>query len=213
MVEGSGKEVSHQCRRPWDCETYVSGPPRTSQDITICFSTTKKLMSGVIRWATGGKFLVPASPSHALISHYDVSLGRRMVLQAEAWGFEHRTWERFEKDNILIAQFAPIGPDLEESLQWISSYLGADYDFVAAFLVGLKKFTGRAIKGRFSDPRKLMCSEAVIRMLDHAGYASVRDLDPETTSPLELMRRLFTMVDEFRLWSAIPKASARYREM
>lgn len=201
--------MNSRCRRPWECQTYVSGNP--SPNITICFSTTKKLMSGLIRWSTGGKFFVPTSPSHALISHFDASLDRRMVLQAESWGFEHRTWRRFERENIIVAQFDPIGPDLTEGIQWLGGYLGADYDFWAAFLVGMKKFFGRAIKGRFSDPRKLMCSEAVIRMLDHAGYEAVRGLDPETTSPLELMQRLFTMVDEFRLRSAIPKVAERHR--
>ena len=197
------------CHLPYEKRNGVSKHIE-HQHISICFSTTHKFMSGMIRWASGGRFMTPSSPSHALLVHDDVSLGRRMVLQAESWGFEHVPWDRWKTKNILIAEMDPIGPKLESSLKWVSGYLGTEYDYWAAVMVGLKKFIGRAAMGKFSDPTKLMCSEAVIRTLDHGGYQAIKGMDPESTSPLDLLKALLHTPTEFRTRFILPATKARY---
>ena len=34
----------------------------------------------------------------------------RMVMQAEAWGYDLQPWRRWYKENILVAEFTPSGP-------------------------------------------------------------------------------------------------------
>lgn len=133
----------------------------------------------------------------------------RLVMQAESWGFEVRPWKRWIKENKIVAEFLPIGPPLDKSLKWIATYLGARYDFKAAALVGFWRLFGRWIKGKFSDPSRLMCSEGVIRFLQYGGYTSVRWLDPETTSPGLLLKILLSS-GEFRRLSATPKILKRF---
>ena len=132
--------------------------------------------------------MVPSIPSHALIAHDDAALGRRMVLQAEAHGFEHITWDQWMRKNILLAELIPTGKSLERALRWLSGYLGSAYDFKSAFLVWVRRIIGRMIRFRFDDPAKLMCAEAVIRMLREGSYGTVAD--PEMTSAYELLFRL-----------------------
>jgi len=184
----------------------MTQPPATCVGITVGFSTTNKWISRVIRW-------VMRSPcSHAWLAYDDPTLGMRLVMQAESWGYELRPWLRWRKENILVAEFVPTGPNLDESLKWIATFLGARYDYKAAILSGLWRWFGRAIRGKFNNPDKLMCSEGVVRFLQHANYRTVRNLDPETTNPKRLLIRCFRHAREFTLTFALPKVLKRYEE-
>jgi len=153
--------------------------------ITIGFSTTNKLMSRIIRWVTRGNV------SHAWIAFYDHCLDTRLVMQAETWGYEVRPWERWQRENILIAEFKT-QQDMTISLRWIAPALGAKYDWTSAFFSGVKRWLGRWVKSHFNSPKKLMCAEAVIRFLQHSGSYAVSNLDPETTTPASLLRAVNT---------------------
>ena len=157
-----------------------------SYNITIGFSTTKQPISKLIRWFTG------SACTHAFIAFHDASLNIRVVMQAEAWGFELRPWKRWIKSNILVAEYKPDAFPLEKSLLYISKLLGANFDFKSAILLGIKYWLLRWFKTRFTlnpnySPRKLMCSEAVIRFLLKGKYKSIKNLNPELTSPGELL--------------------------
>ena len=130
--------------------------------------------------------------------------------KAETWGYELRPWPRWKKENILIAEFIPTGPSLEQSLKWIATFLGARYDYKAAIISGLWRWFGRLLKGRFNDPTKLMCSEGVVRFLQHAEYATIADLDPEVTSPKRLLLRCFQRSNEFAPEFILPRVQKRY---
>lgn len=168
-------------------------------DITIGFSTTKNYLSRLIRRVT-------ASPcSHAFIVFTDSSLKMRMVMQAEAWGFEVRPLKRWIENNILVAEFKPVttGGRLEKPLYKIAGYLGVKYDYENAFFSGLKSLLERWHKSRFTlklarSPHKLMCSEAVTRFLAYAKFEAVKGLDPESTSPGELLKILLNSPREFK---------------
>lgn len=161
-----------------------------SLNITVGFSTTNKLISRLIRWVTRGKV------SHAWIAFNDPTLNMRLVMQAEAWGFEVRPWRRWKRQNRLVAEFVP-KKDLTESLRWIARSLGVKYDWHSAFLAGLWRWLGVWIRGRFSSPRKLMCAEAVIRFLQHGEVVAVAHLDPEVTTPARLLQAV-ERSDEFQ---------------
>ena len=151
---------------------------RKIDSITIGFSTTDKLISKIIRWITGSKI------SHAWIGYYDETLGQRMVLQAEAWGYETRPWTRWIKQNKWVAEFIVPGRDKAKlALQNIATFLGVKYDYGAAFLLGFRRWFGRWIKLPYRNPGKLMCTEAVVKFLKIGGYPVADDLDLELTEP------------------------------
>ena len=176
----------------------------SAPDITIGFSTTNKLASKIIR------FVTRAPCSHAWLAYYDATLQSRMVMQAEAWGFEVRPWARWIRQNILIAEFRPTVAPLD--IVRLGGFLGSRYDYRAAFLVGFFRLIGRGFKGVFKDPRKLMCSEAIIRVLSWARYRAVEGLDPETTSPGRVLDCCLQWDQrEFDLIRAQPKISERHQ--
>lgn len=156
------------------------GPIVEELNITIGFSTTNKIMSRLIRFVSRGRV------SHAWVSFTDPVLGLRLVMQAEAWGYEVRPWERWIRENKLVAEFS-VKSDLTASLRWLALSLGSKYDWRSAFLTGVRLWFGRLWRGRFSSPGRLMCAEAVIRFLQHRGIRSVESLDPELTTPVMLL--------------------------
>lgn len=177
--------------------------------ITVGFSTTNKLLSRMIRWVTR------APCSHAWFCYEDLVVGTTLPLvkiaQAEWYGYEARPRWRWDRENVLVAEFELLGPDPAVAVRYmLNQYLGARYDYLAAFFTGLWQLTKRTLRGKFQDPKKLMCSEGVIRMLGHAGYTAVADLDPEVTSPKALMTRCFQTPTEFRVKRATPTIMQQY---
>lgn len=177
-------------------------------NITVGFSTTNKLISRFIRWVTGSPV------SHAFLIFNTPTFGR-VVMQAEAWAYEVRPWDLWQAENTLVAEFETIGPDLAPSITTLApQYLGRKYDWKAALLAGLWRWFGRWIRGRFNTPYRLMCSEATIRILQHAGYSTVAHFDAEVTSPKRLLDRVFEVAlryaSEFRLKTALPEVRQRY---
>ena len=151
-------------------------------DITVGFSTTNKFMSRVIR------FITQAKCSHAWISFYDATLGMKMVMQAEWWGFEVRPWKRWQKENTLVAEFGVYGGGYYSSLLKLAKLLGSRYDFRSAILVGIKGWFRYWFRSKFSfrpsrTPHKLMCTESVIIFLQDNNCSATADLNPEETSP------------------------------
>jgi len=154
--------------------------------ITVGFSTTGKFMSRVIRWVTGARC------SHAWISFYDETLEMKMVMQAEWWGYEIRPWHRWISENILVAEFET-DLDMSAPLRSMAKSIGKRYDWFSAGLSGIKRWVSKWISSKFTlrpsrTPKKLMCSEAVVRFLQEAGSPYVTDIDPETTSPGDLFK-------------------------
>jgi len=158
--------------------------------VWVGFSTTNKFMSKLIRWVTRGK------SSHAWIRYYDETLQMDMVIQAELEGYETVPWNRWRRKNTLIAAYAPTRVNLLGGLRYIAQFLGEDYDLRSALWVGLKRWFGKKFRRALHSPKKLMCSEAVARALQHAQVACVKDVNPELVSPAEL-RGLISHSDEF----------------
>ena len=164
-------------------------------DVTVGFSTTNKIGSRIIRWVT------QAPCSHAWVSFMDDTLGMRLVMQAEWWGYEVRPWPRWVRENRLVAEFEPVGSefreDLSESVVGMAQSLGSRYDFESAFWVGLKRWflawSGSGYTLRPSrTPKQLMCAESVVRILASTGAGLCRGVDPESMSPGELLELVQT---------------------
>jgi hypothetical protein len=166
-------------------ETDTPVESMRGRGITIGFATTNKLISRAIRWITRGKV------SHAWIAYDDFTLGLRMVLQAESWGFEVRPWFRWALENKWVAEFRFTDGAQHAALRRLARSIGLRYDWLSGFWVGLSAWFKRWWKARLPfrldrTPRRLMCSEAVVRFLKDAGCRCAADLDEEVTSPAEL---------------------------
>jgi len=155
-----------------------------TNEVIVGFSTTDKLMSRIIRWITRGK------SSHAWLRYWDDTLQLHMVLQAELHGYETIPWDKWKSKNRLIAAFEPNGKNITNGVRFIAKSLGADYDFRSAVWTGLKRWFRKKSKRALHSPKKLMCSEAVVRALQHSGIECVANFDPETTSPVEIYTAL-----------------------
>ena len=141
-------------------------------------------MSRFIRWITKSPF------SHAWIAFYDVTLGQRMVMQAEAWGYEVRPWKRWSRENIWKYEFVlPYDAHADSAVSEISKYLGSDYDYKSAILLGIKNWIKKWLKKPLHSPGKLMCSEAVIRFLGMTSLGNY-GLDPELSAPEMLLEKM-----------------------
>ena len=170
---------------------------KNHHNITIGFSTTRQVSSRFIRWITG------SSCSHAFVAFYDSVLDQRMVMQAQSWGFELRPWNRWLRENILVAEFDPVAGPLDGALVSLAERLGTKFNFRSAIFIGIKSLLSSWYKNRFTlninrSPWKLTCSESVVRFLQYGSYQTTAFLDPETTSPGLLLREVMRNPDEFK---------------
>lgn len=128
--------------------------------INICFSTTDRLFSRIIRWFS------KSSVSHALITFRDDTLGKVFVMEANGRGFMLSPWAKWRKGKTLIARYSL---DCDESCQLsslraLANELGAEYDYRSFFGFLLRRWF-RRMANPFSDPDKLFCSEAVTKFV------------------------------------------------
>lgn len=181
-------------RFPWQARSRF-GPIQVPLpgNVTVGFSTTNKWQSRLIR-------RVLDSPcSHAWVAYDSHDFGFRRVIQAEWYGFEDIPWEKWKSKNILVAEFFPTGHDPWPAVQWIARLLGSDYDYKSAALLRFKRFFSTFVKRPFSDPTKLMCSEAVCRVLSRSGYESFLLLDPEAVDPKKCLLTCLNDSDNFEV--------------
>lgn len=158
----------------------------------ICFSRAypDKFMSRVIRWWTKSEV------SHCVIVYYDTFYKTRMVLTADEDGFVKVPWERWEKQNFVVHSFILMGNPVEESIAWLGrEYLGTKYDYGSFWANAVRhklgivwKILGPYITSKLVNPQKLICSESVIRFLNHAKYSVTSNLNPELTDHEELLQ-------------------------
>jgi hypothetical protein len=172
----------------------------TYNDIVVGFSTTNHVLSKIIRVVTRSK------ASHAWIGFYDKTLGMHMVMQAELFGFEVVPFKRWKRSNTIVSVFTSETLNLTGGLKYLACSVGLDYDFKSALLVGLKRWFSKLINKPKDSPSKLMCSEAVSRMLEFSGAKCIGPFNHETVSPGQLMDVLkcsdnFIEIDEEFLYS------------
>ena len=152
------------------------------------FSTTNALVSQLIRFFTRSKV------SHAWLCFWDKSLKKYLVLEATFTGFILVPLENFIRSNQVVAVYTArpqLSEQIDMGLQQVASYLGTLYDFsnLLGFVwVCLLRWLGIKRRNPLGSPRKLVCSEAVARVLIYGNICSMEGLPPETTSPEDLMQ-------------------------
>lgn len=145
--------------------------------VNICFSTTNKLFSRVLRWFMSSRV------SHVLVTYHNPVFDRVMVLEAQGRGFVSVSWKRWRKKNRLIARYSLRLPDdrVRDGLRFLSSRLGDEFDTRALFGFLLRPYVRRNF---LDSPKKLFCSEAVAEFLRVVGVKLPRE--PSAITPKEL---------------------------
>jgi hypothetical protein len=150
--------------------------------IRIGFSTAKRgILAWIIRTFQGSKV------SHAwlLIEEHPL-YGAPMVLEATLEGFREIAYEKFQEHSRVVDVF-DIPYPVEPGIRAIGPYIGAGYDF--AGLLGMsiveaaRRWCKRKVRNPFRSKSVWFCSEAVVRVLQAAGFPGAQALDPDSTGP------------------------------
>lgn len=150
-------------------------------NVRIGFSTSDAWYSRLIRRFT------KSSVSHTFLL-VEVA-GHGIVLEEGPDGFHARTIENFSRGNrvvVLLSLEHPIDKGVEEAITW----LGQRYDYLGVlgmFAVLVYRWFGKKRRNPLASSRSMFCSEANTRILQVSGYPGADKLDPESTSPADLL--------------------------
>jgi hypothetical protein len=156
----------------------------------IGFSTTNKIGSRIIRWASRSKV------SHVFVS-FPV-MGDRLVFQANSKGVAMEWWSRFKKKNTIVAQYELVNGG-DKWTGWrgalatsqLFPLLHSSYDFKAILgfvwvLIG--KWFGRRWKNPLAQRSAYFCSELGLLWLQAAQVANVKGYDSESAWPEDVLQ-------------------------
>lgn len=153
----------------------------------IGFSTSKKTLSGAIRWFTHSK----ASHSYILFTAEE----EQLIVEANVHGVVCEHYEKFKTHNTIVAEFE-LSLTTEEEHKLVAyalKQLAQPYDFLAIFgfaWVLLNKMVGRKTKQPFRNRSAYMCSELVICALQSINFPLSHFMDREVTSPEDIIEFL-----------------------
>lgn len=170
------------------CHRLSMEAAQRNQNARIGFSTSQSWLSALIR------FLTRSRVSHAFILYWDRDFMNHMILEATHDGFRLVTVERFLAHNTVV-ELIDVGRTLNQGLSHVSAWVGSRYD--AMGLVGMVWVVlGRWLRRRWHNPlgssRSMFCSEAIVRALRADGFPGADSLDPEATSPADLLAFLYS---------------------
>lgn len=158
----------------------------------IGFSTTTHLLSRVIRWFTD------AAVSHAWVLYYDEDFDCDCVLEFTEGGCRITTYASFQKKNKIVKVWTP-QCSIRTGFTKMREWLDAGYDYLGLFgmiWVQLGRWLHRKWKNPWASSKKAFCSEGVARVLLYANYPGLEYLDPERTTPADLLE--FARREELR---------------
>ena len=151
--------------------------------LALVFTSSSALISRTIRFFTRSR-----------TSHTAIGLelfGTPFFLHATVGGIQMTPRARWLKTNRVVAEFK-IVPDLSAGLQDALHHIGDAYDYVGLLgflLVLTAKKLGRTRRNLFASPSAMVCSELALHLdLTGSKIPEWRGLDPERTSPEDLLR-------------------------
>lgn len=150
----------------------------------IGFSTTNKVFSRVIRWATGSK----ASHTYLLVK----VAGEPIVIHSTQQGVNCDHYKKFKKSKNIVTEYKLLIPEETEKIVLSAALklLDRPYDFPSIIGFGwvlLNKAFGRKTKNPFPNRSAYQCSEFGLEMLKTAGINGLEDFDRELVSPEDLI--------------------------
>lgn len=148
--------------------------------ITIGFSTTDKLISRIIRWATNS----PVSHTFVLFDVYGIP----MVLEAAFEETRLKPYAYFTNGNNIVATFDVVCSD--EAIKMLLLNLSTPYDFgglFGFFFVQVGRFLRQKWHNPWDNRQALFCSELITGWLKAQNYPGSEELEPKSTSPNDLL--------------------------
>lgn len=157
--------------------------------ITVVFTSPKRwtLLSWLIKKFTKGK------SSHVALGAE--LYGVPVLIHSTMGGVQVTPREKYFKSDVVVEEYAFI-PDMTHGLQHAVTHLNQHYDYVGllgyAMLLVAWRWFKKKIKNPLAAPKAMVCSEFVCH-IDHEGQiAEWADLDPERTTPQDLIERCRT---------------------
>jgi len=152
-------------------------------NITVGFSTSSDWISRAIRWITRSR-----------VSHAWLCLewyGMLFIIHATVGGVKVTPRSKWESGhNKIVGEFRPKA-DVTEGVKHALSFLDEEYDYVGIlgyiFVVFWKRWFNKKIKNILARPNAMVCSEFLVHLADKGGIPEWRELDPERTTPKDLL--------------------------
>jgi len=153
--------------------------------VRLLFTTAPGFVSWLIKEFSGSK-----------VSHVGIQVGPNTIIAAEEEGVVEQTMGKFLRDKrriVAIYEATELGePHL--FVDRVRARIGEPYAFdelpgFAWHCIG--EWLGKRWKNFCHDPKKTVCSELVCALDDETGFVrELEDLDPEITTPQDLLVRL-----------------------
>lgn len=153
----------------------------------IGFSTTDKIMSKIIKWATRSK------ASHAYII-IEVA-GEPVVIHSNQHGINCDHYNKFVRGKKIISEYSLlINIDKEQlATSYAIRMLDEPYDFLSVIGFGwvlLCRALGYKVKNPFPNKSAYQCSEFALNVLRKAGLGGLDNLSRERVAPEDLINVL-----------------------
>ena len=131
------------------------------------------------------------------VSHVGIQTGGSMVLSAELRGVIEQTDLQFlSMGRTLVASYEATPEGEKHLMLWRArAHIGDRYGLGElpgfAWATLARRWLGKSVRNPFHDPKAVVCSEFVLYLDDETGFVTeFKDLDPETTTPGDLLTRL-----------------------
>lgn len=135
--------------------------------ITVGFSTTKAIYSRIIRWFTNSPI------SHVYIRVYNETFGTDLILHSDMPGTIISLAEAFDITNFTTETYEIEDERLKEAIKDNLWHLGKGYHYFKlvdwSLFIILKRWLVRKVKKPITNPKKLICVDFVLFILNEAG--------------------------------------------
>jgi hypothetical protein len=149
--------------------------------IAVGFSTTNSLFAKAVRFFTNSTI------SHTYIRFYDKTLKTYLILHSDFGGTQFSLAERFDAENISMYEYIINNETLDKAIADNLWHLDKKYHYRKIWswmwLIMLKRWVVRKIKDPIENPKKLICTDFVVFILNAAG---VTDIEIGSMTPDDL---------------------------
>lgn len=139
--------------------------------INVGFSRTNSIFSKLIM------MFMSSNISHCYIRIEDSVLGVPVVIHSDFVGVVIEHADIFDKRNTAVEEYEIVDDNLDASIKSNLRFLGKGYDWMALFgwapIIIFKRWIKRKIKNPTTDPKKLICVDFVLHVLNEANITTI----------------------------------------
>lgn len=121
--------------------------------------------------------MTSATISHVYIKFFDQTLGTEMILHSDMPGVVFNLAEEFKIKNFTIEDYEIDDTRLDQAIKNNLWFLGKKYNYFKlidlTFFIIFKRWFVRKIKNPVSNPKKIICVDFVLFILNEAGLTQL----------------------------------------